>query len=189
MIDLENSRHGLYADSKIETNCDFIQSTFRLWGRWLLVMSTFYLLGRCHQFGFGYTKLNRTALQLRSIADINLRYIIIKFGYDVRFHWLIERAESEYKTRSWAKAVTPSANFYYVRPFSGLLYRFFSSIKKWNFRASEPASSIRWTKERFVILKLYNIINFCIMIHDKLEIIFKLAVSTYLLCLRMKWFL
>ena len=160
MIDLENSRHGLYADSKIETNCDFIQSTFRLWGRWLLVMSTFYLLGRCYQFGFGYTKLNRTALQLRSIADINLLYIIIKFGYDVRFHWLIERAESEYKTRSWAKAVTPSANFYYVRPFSGLLYRFFSSIKKWNFRASEPASSIRWTKERFVILKLYNIINF-----------------------------
>ena len=51
MIDLENSRHGLYADSKIETNCDFIQSTFRLWGRWLLVMSTFYLLGRCYQFG------------------------------------------------------------------------------------------------------------------------------------------
>ena len=129
MIDLENSRHGLYADSKIETNCDFIQSTFRLWGRWLLVMSTFYLLGRCYQFGFGYTKLNRTALQLQSIADINLRYIIIKFGCDVRFHWLIERAESEYKTRSWAKAVTPSANFYYVRPFSGLLYRFFSKLK------------------------------------------------------------
>ena len=60
-------------------------------------MSTFYLLGRCYQFGFGYAKLNRTALQLRSIADINLRYIIIKFGYDVRFHWLIQRAESEYK--------------------------------------------------------------------------------------------
>ena len=33
MIDLENSRHGLYADSKIETNCDFIQSTFRPYKR------------------------------------------------------------------------------------------------------------------------------------------------------------
>ena len=55
----------------------------------------------------------------------------------MRFHWLIKRAESEYKSRSWAKAVTPSANFYYVRPFSGLLYRFFSSIKS---EISEPAS-------------------------------------------------
>ena len=34
---------------------------------------------------------------------------IIKFGYNARYHWLKERALSEYKALSWAKAVTPSA--------------------------------------------------------------------------------
>ena len=50
---------------------------------------------------------------------------MIKFGYNARCHLLNEPALSEYKTRSWAEAVQPSANLCYVRPFPGFLSRFF----------------------------------------------------------------
>ena len=40
-----------------------------------------------------------------------------------------KRALSEYKTRSWAYTLMPSANFYYTRPLSGLLSSFFSLIE------------------------------------------------------------
>ena len=50
---------------------------------------------------------------------------MIKFGYNARCHLLNEPALSEYKTRSWAEAVQPSANLCYVRPFPGLLSSFF----------------------------------------------------------------
>ena len=36
------------------------------------------------------------------------KHFKMKFGYNARCHWLIERALSEYKAKSWAKAVTPS---------------------------------------------------------------------------------
>ena len=44
----------------------------------------------------------------------------MKVGYNARYHWLKERVLLEYKTRSWVKAVTPSAKLYYVRPFPEL---------------------------------------------------------------------
>ena len=45
--------------------------------------------------------------------------IIIKFGYNALCHCLKEQALSEYKAWSRAKAVTPSAKLYYVRPSPG----------------------------------------------------------------------
>ena len=62
-----------------------------------------------------------------------LLVLIIKFRYNGA-HWLKERA----------KAFTSSAKFYHFRRFPGLLSSFFSIIE------SEPASSNRWTKQRFV---------------------------------------
>ena len=53
----------------------------------------------------------------------------MKVGYNARYHWLKERVLLEYKTRSWVKAVTPSAKLYYVRTFSKLLSSFFSLLK------------------------------------------------------------
>ena len=48
----------------------------------------------------------------------------------LEYHWLKERALSEYITRSYkAKAVTISANMNYVQPFPGLLSSFLSSIE------------------------------------------------------------
>ena len=48
----------------------------------------------------------------------------------LEYHWLKERALSEYITRSYkAKAVTISANMSYVQPFPGLLSSFLSSIE------------------------------------------------------------
>ena len=44
-------------------------------------------------------------------------------------HRLKERALPEYKTRSWAKAVTPSANLYFVRQFPELLFSFLTLIE------------------------------------------------------------
>ena len=65
------------------------------------------------------------------------------FGYEVlEYHWLKERALSEYITWSFkAKAVTISANMNYVQPFPGLLSSFLSSIKSKNFRTRQSASS------------------------------------------------
>ena len=64
--------------------------------------------------------------------------IRMKFGNNTRCHWLKGRVLPEYRARSWAKAVTSSANLYFVYPF-------FVSWK-WNFGISEPASSNRRTK-------------------------------------------
>ena len=64
-------------------------------------------------------------------------YIIIKFGYNTYCHWLKERALWDYRAWNWAKAVTPSAKLYYVRPFPGLLSSFSFVNWKWNFGTSE----------------------------------------------------
>ena len=54
---------------------------------------------------------------------------MINLGRNARCHWLKKRALSEYKAKSWGKAVTPPAKLYYVRPFPGLLCSFFSLIE------------------------------------------------------------
>ena len=74
----------------------------------------------------------------------------MKVGYNARYHWLKERVLLQYKTRSWVKAVTLSAKLYYVRPFFKLLSSFFSLIENDIFRTSEPGSSNRKTKPRFL---------------------------------------
>ena len=76
-----------------------------------------------------------------------LQWLMIKFGCNARCHWFKKRALSEYKAKSWAKAVTPPAKLCYVRLFPGLLSSFF--FVNWNVRISEPASSNRRTKQRF----------------------------------------
>ena len=80
----------------------------------------------------------------------SILFFIMKVGYNARYHWLKERVLLEYKTRSWVKAVTPSAKLYYVRPFFKLLSSFFSLIENDIFRTSEPGSSNRKTKPRFL---------------------------------------
>ena len=62
----------------------------------------------------------------------------------MRCHWLKEPALWEYGAKSWAKAVTPSAKLYYVRPFPGLLSSFFSIIES---EISEQASRQVATEE------------------------------------------
>ena len=51
--------------------------------------------------------------------------IMIKFWYNACCRWLKERVLSDYKTRSWGKAVTPSANLYNVRLIPKFLSSFF----------------------------------------------------------------
>ena len=50
----------------------------------------------------------RLKAKLRKTAThANVSSFRKKFGYNARCHWQKERALSEYKTRSWAKATTP----------------------------------------------------------------------------------
>ena len=51
----------------------------------------------------------------------------MKFGYNAGSLWSEESALSGYK--HGAKAVTPSANLYFVRPFPGLFSSLFSLIE------------------------------------------------------------
>ena len=73
-----------------------------------------------------------------------LPQFIIKFGYNARRHWLKERALWEYRALSWAKAVTPSAKLYYVKPFPGRPFSFFPIIES---EISEQASRQVATEE------------------------------------------
>ena len=74
------------------------------------------------------------------------------FGYEVlEYHWLKERALSEYITWSYkAKAVTISANLNYVQPFPGLLSSFLSSIEsKISEQGSQQVATVK-SQTKFV---------------------------------------
>ena len=74
------------------------------------------------------------------------------FGYEVlEYHWLKERALSEYITWSFkAKAVTISANMNYVQPFPGLLSSFLSSIEsKISEQGSQQVATVK-SQTKFV---------------------------------------
>ena len=69
---------------------------------------------------------------------------MIKFGCNARCLWFKKRALSEYKAKSWAKAVTPPAKLCHVWLFPGLLSSFFSLIE---IEMSEYASQQVATEE------------------------------------------
>ena len=71
----------------------------------------------------------------------------------VVYYWTDARQFGIYllnRAQSWAKAVTPSAKLYYVWSSPGILSAFFFVNWNWNFGTSEPASSNRRTKQRFL---------------------------------------
>ena len=76
VIGLKNARHLLnQSDAKLKPIATWSLAFSRAWGRlhvftltshWLLVMSTLLLIGRCNDFGFDFTTLNRKALYINA---------------------------------------------------------------------------------------------------------------------------
>ena len=63
VIGQENSRHFLnQSDAKTKTRARRHLLVFALSSHWLLGIFPFALIGRCDYFGFGFTTLNRKAL-------------------------------------------------------------------------------------------------------------------------------
>ena len=68
------------------------------------------------KFYIHYQRFKKSLLYIVFFSFDSLEFII-KFGYNARCHWFAEQ--------SLAKTVTPSANLYNIRPFSGRHSSFF----------------------------------------------------------------
>ena len=95
---------------------------------------------------------NGHTFDTQQVWKLSASYIIIKFEYDTCCHWLNERALSEYKTWSWAKAVMPSAKFHQR---SGEKHSTMSPLSPYTSLVLKPVSACFTTEQSTVKTSLF----------------------------------